>query len=72
MLGRTYAKRRLLLIKDSFSERLSRLAPSLEIFLIPNAYDKKYKSVRRRRQPDVCTAECEEGIPNRDTSGDRP
>lgn len=53
VLGRTYAKRRLLLIKDSFSERLSRLAPSLELFLIPDAYDKKYKSVRRRRQPDV-------------------
>ncbi|MCB6200253.1 sensor histidine kinase KdpD [Extibacter muris] len=53
VLGRTYTKRRLLFIKDSFSEQLSRLAPSLEIFLIPDAYDRKYSSVRRRRQPDV-------------------
>ncbi|KMZ54647.1 sensor histidine kinase [Dorea sp. D27] len=53
VLGRTYTKRRLLFIKDSFSEQLSRLAPSLEIFLIPDAYDRKYKSVRKRKKPAV-------------------
>ena len=43
VLGRTYTKRRLLFIKDSFSEQLTRLAPNQEIFLIPDAYDKKYR-----------------------------
>lgn len=43
VLGRTYTKRRLLLIRDSFSEQLTRLAPNVEIFLIPDAYDKKYR-----------------------------
>lgn len=48
VLGRTYTKRRLLFIKDSFSEQLTRLAPEIEIFLIPDAYDKKYRKRKRR------------------------
>ena len=53
VLGRTYTKRRMLLIRDSFSEQLSRQAPSLEIFLIPDAYDKKYlRGKKRKRQAE--------------------
>ncbi len=42
VLGRTYTKRMLFSVKESFSERLSKLAPQLEIFLVPDAFDKKY------------------------------
>ena len=50
VLGRTYTKRRMLFIRDSFSEQLSRQAPSLEIFLIPDAYDKKYLKGKKKRK----------------------
>lgn len=51
VLGRTYTKRRLLFIRDSVSEQLSRLAPNLEIFLIPDAFDKRYRGrVKKRRE----------------------
>lgn len=53
VLGRTYTKRSLLFIKDSFSEQLSRLAPNLEVFLIPDAFDKRYKQRPQKRQRDV-------------------
>lgn len=54
VLGRTYTKRRLLFIRDSVSEQLSRLAPNVEIFLVPDAYDKKYKVRRKKRGRDGC------------------
>lgn len=44
VLGRTYTKRMLFSVKESFSERLTKLAPQLEIFLVPDSYDKKYRS----------------------------
>ena len=43
VLGRTYTKRHPLFIRDSLSEKLSRLAPGLEIFLVPDAYGKTYR-----------------------------
>ena len=42
VLGRTYTKRRFFSVKESFSESLTKLAPMLEIFLVPDAYEKKY------------------------------
>lgn len=48
VLGRTYTNRRILFIRDSVSEQLTRLAPQVEIFLIPDAYDKQYR--RRKKQ----------------------
>lgn len=52
VLGRTYTKRRLLFIRDSFSEQLSSLAPDAEIFLIPDAWDKKFRKRRRNRRKE--------------------
>lgn len=43
VLGRTNTKRAWLSMKESFSEKLTRLAPQLEIFVIPDAYKKKYR-----------------------------
>lgn len=42
VLGRTYTKRTLFLVKESFSEKLIKLAPQLEIFIIPDTYEKRY------------------------------
>lgn len=42
VLGRTYTRRLFFFGKESFSERLTKLAPKLEIFIIPDAYEKKY------------------------------
>ncbi|WP_455577726.1 ATP-binding protein [Anaerosinus sp.] len=42
VLGRSYTKRKLFSVQESFSERLTDLSPQLEIFLIPDNYDKKY------------------------------
>ena len=42
VLGRSYTKRKLFSVQESFSERLINLAPQLEIFVIPDNYDKKY------------------------------
>lgn len=50
VLGRTYTKRRLFFIQDSFSEQLAKLAPDVEIFLIPDVYDQYYK-VKNKRSP---------------------
>ena len=48
VLGRSYTKRSLLSVKENFAERLTRLVPKLEIFLIPDVYDKKYVKKRKR------------------------
>jgi Osmosensitive K+ channel histidine kinase len=50
VLGRTYTKRALFSVRESFSERLTKLAPQLEIFLVPDAFDKKYTVSRRKRK----------------------
>lgn len=42
VLGRTYTKRSIFGVKESFSERLTKLVPQLEIFLIPDTFNKKY------------------------------
>ncbi|WP_243126374.1 sensor histidine kinase [[Clostridium] hylemonae] len=63
VLGRTYTRRRLLFIKDSFSEQLSRLAPTLEIFLIPDTYDKSYRAEKRRKKPaDVQSSTAKDAV----------
>ena len=52
VLGRTYTRKRFFSVRDSFSDRLTRLAPQLEIFLVPDAYEKKYiagKKVKIKR-----------------------
>lgn len=47
VLGRTYTKRMLFSVKESFSERLTKLAPQLEIFLIPDSFTKRYTERKR-------------------------
>ncbi len=49
VLGRTYTKRKLFSVKESFSENLTKLAPKLEIFLVPDSYDKKYVEKKKKR-----------------------
>lgn len=48
VLGRTYTRRTLFFMKESFSERLAKMSPQLEIFLIPDSYDKKY--IKRKKE----------------------
>lgn len=48
VLGRTYTKRSRFGVKESFSERLTKLAPQIEIFVIPDSYEKKYIKKRQR------------------------
>jgi two-component system, OmpR family, sensor histidine kinase KdpD len=57
VLGRSYSKRSLFLVKDSFSERLAKLCPSIEIFLIPDSYDQLYRKKKKKTyiQPSVVT-----------------
>lgn len=42
VLGRTYTKRSWISMKESFSERIAKCDPSLEVFLIPDSYEKKF------------------------------
>lgn len=51
VLGRSYTKRMLFSVKETMSERLSELVPNLEIFLIPDNYEKKYVSKKKKRKP---------------------
>ncbi|WP_455718286.1 ATP-binding protein [Anaerosporobacter sp.] len=58
VLGRSYSKRSLFLVKESFSERLAKLCPSIEIFLIPDSYDQMYRKKKKKKttvQPSVVT-----------------
>ncbi|MFA9466603.1 MAG: ATP-binding protein [Velocimicrobium sp.] len=48
VLGRTYTRRTLFSMKERFSDRLAKMSPQLEIFLIPDSYDKKY--VKRKSE----------------------
>lgn len=50
VLGRTYTKKTLFSVKESFSDRLTKLAPQLEIFLIPDSYNKKHVIKRIRKK----------------------
>lgn len=50
VLGRTYTQRSFFSLKDSFSDRLlklAKLAPALEIFLVPDSYEKKYSAKKK-------------------------
>lgn len=49
VLGRTNTKHSLFSVRESIAERLAKLAPDLEIFLIPDSHDKKYVEHRRKR-----------------------
>ncbi|WP_099468091.1 sensor histidine kinase [Konateibacter massiliensis] len=48
VLGRTYTKRNLFSVKESFSIRLTKTAPNLEIFLVPDSYEKKYVEKKKK------------------------
>ena len=48
VLGRSYSKRSMFFVKESFSERLTKLCPSIEIFLIPDSYDQMYRKKKKR------------------------
>ncbi len=50
VFGRTYTKQRNIFAKDSFSEQLTKLVPKLEIFIVPDSYDKKYAATRKRKE----------------------
>ncbi len=56
VIGRTYTKRSWFLMKESFSQRLSKLAPQLELFMIPDSFDKKYarrKNTKKKHMPNT-------------------
>lgn len=48
VLGRTYTKRNIFFIKESFSERLVKIAPQLEIYLIPDSFEKSYEKKKKK------------------------
>lgn len=50
VLGRTYTKRKLFSVKESFSIRLSNMAPKVEIFLVPDSYEKRYVERKKKRK----------------------
>lgn len=50
VLGRTYTKRSLFSVKESFSDRLAKLSPQLEIFLIPDTFEKEYVRKEKARE----------------------
>lgn len=50
VLGRTYTRRSLFSVKESFSDRLAKLSPQLEIFLIPDTFEKEYVSKEKARE----------------------
>lgn len=54
VLGRSYSKRGVFLVKESFSERLAKLCPALEIFLIPDSYDQMYR--KRKKKSHIQTS----------------
>ena len=50
VLGRTYTKRNIFSVKESFSIRLTNMAPNLEIFLVPDSYEKKYVEKKDKKR----------------------
>ena len=50
VLGRTYTKRNIFSVKESFSIRLTKIAPNLEIFLVPDSYEKKYIEHKNKKK----------------------
>lgn len=50
VLGKTYTKRSWFSMRESFSDQLSKLAPQLELFMIPDTYDKKYTRWKKRQK----------------------
>ncbi len=50
VLGRSYNRRKLFSARESMSEKLVELVPKLEIFLIPDSYDKTYVKRKRKRR----------------------
>lgn len=50
VLGRTYTRRSILAVKESFSQQLARRAPDLEIFIIPDSFKKQYVKVRKKKK----------------------
>lgn len=65
VLGRSYTKHTLFTRKESMSERLSSLVPKLEIFLIPDSYEKEYvkkKQQKRKKRFDAIRVLGDTGI----------
>lgn len=56
VLGRTYTKRMYFSVKESFAERLTKAAPQLEIFIIPDSFENKYK-IKKKQKKDTKQAE---------------
>ena len=50
VLGRSYNQRKLFSTRESMSEKLVELVPKLEIFLIPDSYDRKYVRGKKKRK----------------------
>lgn len=50
VLGRSYNRRRLFSARENMPEKLVELVPRLEIFLIPDSYDKKYVKRKKKRK----------------------
>lgn len=48
VLGRTYTKRSLFSVKENFSIRLTKMAPNLEVFLVPDSNEKKYVETKKK------------------------
>ncbi|MGL5541620.1 MAG: ATP-binding protein, partial [Erysipelotrichaceae bacterium] len=54
VLGRTNTRRNFFFVRESFSSRLTNMAPNLEIFLIPNSYnDEPFTRNRKLRMHTV-------------------
>lgn len=53
VLGRTYTKRNIFSVKESFSIRLTKISPNLEIFLVPDSYEKKYVEKKKKTKNNI-------------------
>ncbi|MEG2303801.1 MAG: sensor histidine kinase KdpD [Lachnospiraceae bacterium] len=53
VLGRTYTKRPLFSVRESFSDQLAKCAPQLEIFLIPDTYEKEYIKKKKKKKNEI-------------------
>lgn len=51
VLGRSYTKKKAFTQMESFSDQLLRLVPNMEVYLIPDAYEKKYQGAGRKKKP---------------------
>ena len=50
VLGRSYTKRSIFQKNETFSDQLTAIMPKLEIYLIPDGYNKPYRKKRKKEQ----------------------